>query len=117
MLRFLRLIALIVFAAAIARPMAAQSTPAPPDWKDNGASVYLGATEKSLPANDVAPSIPPTAAEPEKLTTSRKFDSSVVPSAHTEQTSPVEPTGRHLPPPGTRASSESTAGSTGHAIA
>jgi len=117
MLRFLRLIALIVFAAAIARPLAAQSTPAPPDWKDNGASVYLGANEKTPPANDVAPSIPPAAVEPAQVTTSRKFDSSVVPSAHAEPISPVESTGRHLPPPGTRASSESAADSTGHANA
>ena len=117
MLRSLRLIALIVFAIAVARPLAAQSTPAPPDWKDNGPSVYLGANEKSLPANDVAPSIPPAAVGPEQLMTSRKFDSSVVPSAHTEQISPVESSSRHLPPPGTRASSESAAGSTGHAKA
>lgn len=117
MVRPLRLIALIVFATMVARPLTAQTTPAPPDWKDNGGSVYLGAAEKSLPANDVAPSIPSAAAEPEKLTTSRKFDPSVVPSAHAEQISPVESSGRHLPPPGTRASSESGAGSTGHAIA
>src|SRR5205809_7793049 len=69
MVRHLRLVALIVYTAVLVRPLMAESTPAPPDWKDNGTSVYLGATEKTPLRNDSAPSIPAAAAEPEQLTT------------------------------------------------
>jgi flagellar biogenesis protein FliO len=117
MFRHFRLIALVLFAAAFASALAAQTTPAPPDWKDNGASVYLGANEKSPPPSEPAPLIVPTAAEPAPVTTSRKFDSSVVPSAHVEQAPPAESPGRHLAPPGARASGESVTGSTGRANA
>src|SRR4051794_14401844 len=118
MVRSFRLISLLLFAISVARPLAAQSTPAPPDWKDNNnSSVYLGTSEKLPPASDVAPSIPPAAVESAQVITSRKVDSSVVPSAHTEQTPSAESPGRHLAPPGTRASSENAAGSTGHANA
>jgi flagellar biogenesis protein FliO len=111
---YLRLVALIVL-AAVARPSAAQSTPAPPDWKDNGASVYLGGAEKSLPPNDPAPSIALTGADSTQATMSRKFDSSVVPSAHTEQVSFTESDGRHLAPPGGQPSGENANGSSGRA--
>ncbi len=43
MIRLSRLAALVLL-AALAEPLAAQSTPAPPDWNDNGASVYLAQT-------------------------------------------------------------------------
>ncbi|HMC11610.1 MAG TPA: hypothetical protein VKH44_09980, partial [Pirellulaceae bacterium] len=109
----MRLVALVVFTAVLVRPLTAESTPAPPDWKDNGTSVYLGTTEKTPLRNDSAPSIPAAAAEPELLTTSRKFDSSVVPSAHVEQAPPVESSGRHLAPPGSRSAGESVIGSMG----
>jgi flagellar biogenesis protein FliO len=114
MVRLLRLVALVLFSAVLVRPLMAESTPAPPDWNDNTTSVYLGATEKTPPPNNSAPSILPATAEPERVTTSRKFDSSVVPSAHTEQTPPLESSGRHLAPPGTRSVGENAAGSTGH---
>jgi flagellar biogenesis protein FliO len=113
MVRQLRLVALIVYTAVLVRPLMAESTLAPPDWKDNGTSVYLGATEKTPLRNDLAPSFPAAAAEPEQLTTSRKFDSSVLPLAHVEQTPPVESSGRHLAPPGSRSAGESVAGSMG----
>ena len=90
----------------------AESTPAPPDWNDSGTSVYLGANAKSPPANDSAPPIAAAAVELEQVTRSRKFDSSVVPSAHMEQESGIEPSGRHLAPPNARAAGESVTGST-----
>jgi flagellar biogenesis protein FliO len=117
MLRLLRLAALFVFATAVAEPLAAQSTPAPPDWKDNGSSVYLGTAEKSLPANDPAPSLASTVVNSAAATTSRKYDSSVVPSAHSGQIPPAESADRHLAPPGIRAGGESAIGSSGRGIA
>ena len=120
MFRFLRLVALDSISAAVAGPLAAQSTPAPPDWKDNGASVYLGASEKSLPPNDAGAMsircrLPRNRAT--GVDTSRKFDSSVVPSAHVEQTPPVESSSRHLRRPVRERAGESATGSTGHANA
>jgi flagellar biogenesis protein FliO len=114
MFRILRLVALVVFAAVVARPLAAQSMPAPPDWKDNGPSVYLGANEKSQPPSEPAPFILTTAVEPQHISTSRKVDLSVVPSAHMEQTPSEESLGRHLAPPGARASNETANSSVGH---
>src|SRR5215213_8278704 len=100
--RYVRLIALIVLAASAAGHADAQTALPPPEWKDNGPSVYLGWSEKSLPSDDSPPSVTSADAEPEQVTTSRKFDSSVVPSAHVEQSLPAE-SGRHLAPPSTRA--------------
>jgi flagellar biogenesis protein FliO len=117
MLRHLRPFALVLLLAATAKPLAAQSTPAPPDWKDNGTSVYLGANEKSHSASEPAPFIPAVAAEPQQFSTSRKLDSSVVPSAHVEQALSTDSLERHLAPPGAHASGENVAGSTGHANA
>jgi flagellar biogenesis protein FliO len=129
MVRFLRLTALIVLAVAIARPLAAQLTPAPPDWEDNRSSVYLGAGEKPLATNDsaapaAADSVAPTlrthvvearpqieATAQRNASTLRKFDTSVVPSAHVDV--PPNESGRHLAPPGARQGGENNASSSG----
>src|SRR5262245_11045118 len=112
MLQHLRLLALalaVEFAGA-----ARAQTPAPPDWKDSGASVYLGAAEKPLPPSDPAPSIASATADAEWVARSRRYDASVVPSAHAEQIPPaIESDSRHLAPRGARASDESVNSSTG----
>jgi flagellar biogenesis protein FliO len=105
MARLLRIAALVLFTAVAARPLVAESTPAPPDWNDGGSSVYLGAREKSLPSNDSARTVPATNSKPEPVTISRNFDSSIVPSARVEQVPTIE-SGRHLAPPSARAVSE-----------
>src|SRR4051812_43963781 len=111
MFRYLRFIALIVSVLATHGPAAAQTTPAPPDWKDNGSSVYLAGGEKRPAANDSSPPISSVAIQTEQVTTTRKFDSSVVPSAHVEQAVPADSSSRHLAPPGTLSARENPVGS------
>jgi len=117
MFRHLKLVALFFFAVWLAEAVSAQTTPAPPEWKDNGGSVYLGASDKPAPPNDPAPSIASAAADAQLAATSRKFDSSVVPSAHAEQTPLVESDGRHLAPPGAQAAAQTANSSSGRANA
>jgi flagellar biogenesis protein FliO len=110
MFRYSRLAALVLFVAS-AGALMAQSTPAPPDWKDNGTSVYLGTGVKStLPAEQLSETDVAVVA-PEQVTTARKFDSAVVPSAHIEPVAAKDTSSRHLAPPGARASGESASGS------
>src|SRR5437588_7513900 len=93
--RLKRLIALGVLAAVSASPLRAQITAGPPDWQDGGTSVYLPAAAKIQPAA----STPIGSAQ---VTTRRKLDSQVVPSAHEEATPVAEASGRRLAPPGIR---------------
>lgn len=91
----MRLLALSVFMIALAAPLAAQSTPGPPDWRDGGKSVYLPAAPTAQPS--ATPAI-----ESAPIATSRKLDFNVAPSAHQEAVRAVEPSGRRLAPPSAR---------------
>jgi flagellar biogenesis protein FliO len=123
MFRFLRLAALAVLSCAIARPLAAQSTPAPPDWNDHASSVYLGAGDKtnsqtgtgSQASAQVIDSRPQVEAAAEhEAAPSRRFDQAVVPSAHAEAIAAPDPSGRHLAPPSAREVNDAPSSTNGH---
>lgn len=111
MFQFLRLAALALLVGAGARPIVAQSTPAPPDWNDHASSVYLGAGDKTNSQIDTGPQSRAQVVEarsqvespPEReVAPPRRFDWAVVPSAHTEAVAAQDPSRRQLAPPSAR---------------
>jgi flagellar biogenesis protein FliO len=105
----MRLIALSVFVFALASPLLAENTPAPPDWKDKGKSVYL-------PAAPVAAPTAQTTEAPAPIASAKKLEAKVIPATH-EQSAPANDSARYLAPPTARAANDNLASSSGRANA
>jgi flagellar biogenesis protein FliO len=101
MFRILGFVALLVWATALGSQALAQPTPAPPEWQDNGKSVYLQG-EAAAKTVDQAAQLP--------ATTSQKLDTNVVPSAHEKGLPVTGSSTRRLAPPSTLQSSDKKAG-------
>jgi flagellar protein FliO/FliZ len=114
MLRFMRLVALSVAAAALASPANAENTPAPPDWQDGGgASVYLRESPSPSPAAATEEiSRYAAAREPTPFVApadvialpaaSSKAGTPVTQAAHEESAAPHDSAARRLAPPSNR---------------
>lgn len=89
-------------AGLFASSLRAQTTAGPPDWQDGVKSVYSPAAFNVQPVSQASSGAHP-------VTTAKKLDSQVVPSAH-EETAPVaDPSGRRLAPPSIRQANEKSA--------
>lgn len=102
-----RTIALGLLAAALAAPVSAEPTPAPPDWQDGGASVYdrmkqtlatKATPTPQSPVGDEPPVVSSTLTATEPM-----IDTSAVPAAHqAPQANDADSKRRHLAPPSTK---------------
>jgi flagellar biogenesis protein FliO len=115
MFRTLRLVGLGLFAAALATPLSAETTPGPPDWADAGGSIYLDLKEQAAEPEEPAALPPPTVeaspiAAPERIDTPPKVDTTVTPAIHhaTDAAADEEDQRRLAPPSNNRLATRSS---------